>query len=84
MRIDVNAFLGAYPWSRVPGTTPTALLAAMDRVAIDAAWVTHLPGLFWRDPTEGNAWLYETCRSHAAAASRAGGASGPRALAGCR
>ena len=63
MRIDVNAFLGAYPWSRVPGTTPTALLAAMDRVAIDSAWVTHLPGLFWRDPTEGNPWLYETCRT---------------------
>jgi hypothetical protein len=61
MRIDVNAFLGAYPWSRVPGTSPTGLLAAMDRVAIDAAWVTHLPGLFWRDPTEGNPWLYDTC-----------------------
>ena len=61
MRIDVNAFLGAYPWGRVPGTSPQALLAALDRVSIDAAWVTHLPGLFWRDPTEGNAWLYETC-----------------------
>jgi predicted TIM-barrel fold metal-dependent hydrolase len=65
MRIDVNAFLGAYPWSRVPGTAPASLLAAMDRVEIDVAWVTHLPGLFWRDPVEGNAWLYETCRAHA-------------------
>ena len=64
MRTDVNAFLGAYPWSRVPGTSPAALLAAMDRVAIDAAWVTHLPGLFWRDPTEGNPWLYDTCRAN--------------------
>jgi hypothetical protein len=63
MRIDVNAFLGAYPWSRVPGTDPNALSAAMDRAGIDAAWVTHLPGLFWRDPTEGNPWLYETCRT---------------------
>lgn len=63
MRIDVNAFLGAYPWSRLSGTSPDALLAAMDRVGIDAAWVTHLPGLFWRDPTEGNPWLYETCRT---------------------
>lgn len=62
MRLDVNAFLGAYPFSRVPGTSPEAVLAAMDRVNIDEAWVTHLPGLFWRDPTEGNAWLYETCR----------------------
>jgi len=59
MRIDVNAFLGAYPWRRVPGTSPSAVLAAMDRVAIDQAWVTHLPGLFWRDPTEGNSWLLE-------------------------
>ena len=64
MRIDVNAFLGAYPWRRVPATSPEALLAAMDRVGIDEAWVSHLPGLFWRDPTEGNAWLYETTATH--------------------
>jgi len=61
-RIDVNAFLGAYPWRKVPGTSPDGLTKALDRVAIDTAWVTHLPGLFWRDPTEGNSWLYETAR----------------------
>lgn len=59
MRIDVSAFLGAYPWRRVPATSPDALLAAMERTGIDAAWVSHLPSLFWRDPMEGNAWLYE-------------------------
>lgn len=59
MRIDVNAFVGAYPWRRVPGTSADALVQAMDRTGIDEAWVSHLPGLFWRDPTEGNAWLYE-------------------------
>ena len=64
MRVDVNAFLGAYPYRRVPGTTPEALLATMDRVAIDQAWVTHLPSLFWRAPAEGNAWLYETAAAH--------------------
>jgi hypothetical protein len=63
MRIDVNAFLGSYPWRRVPGTSPEALLAAMDRVAIDEAWVSHLPGVYWRDPTEGNAWLYDATAS---------------------
>jgi len=62
MRVDVNAFLGSYPFRRVPGTSPGALLAAMDRVGIDEAWVTHLPGVFWRDPTEGNAWLLEVAR----------------------
>jgi predicted TIM-barrel fold metal-dependent hydrolase len=59
MRTDVNLFVGAYPWRRVPGTSPEAVLAAMDRAGIDRGWVTHLPGLFWRDPAEGNSWLYE-------------------------
>jgi len=62
MRIDVNAFVGSYPFRRVPGTSLQALLAAMDRVDLDEAWVTHLPGVFWRDPTEGNAWLIEATR----------------------
>ena len=60
MRVDVNAFLGAYPWRKVPGTSPEALVKALDRVEIDEAWVSHLPSLFWRDPTEGNEWLVAT------------------------
>ena len=59
MRIDVNVLLGSYPWRRVPGTSPAAVLAAMDRVGTDQAWVSHLPGILWRDPMEGNDWLYE-------------------------
>ena len=62
MRIDCNAFLGAYPWRKVPGTSPDALGQALERTRIDVAWVTHLPSLFRRDPTAGNAWLYETAR----------------------
>jgi predicted TIM-barrel fold metal-dependent hydrolase len=61
MRIDVNAFLGSYPYRRVPGTSARSVLAAMDRVGIDEAWVGHLPGIFWRDPHDGNGWLLETC-----------------------
>jgi predicted TIM-barrel fold metal-dependent hydrolase len=64
MRTDVNAFLGSYPYRRVPGTTPDALLAAMDRTGIDEAWVSHLPGIFWRDPAAGNSWLVETAGRH--------------------
>ncbi len=64
MRLDVNSFLGSYPFRRVPGTSPEALLRAMDRVAVDQAWVTHLPGIFWRDPAAGNPWLYETTERH--------------------
>jgi hypothetical protein len=64
MRIDVNSFLGAYPFRRVPGTSPDALLRAMDRTGVDEAWVSHLPGIFWRDPAAGNPWLYETVQRH--------------------
>ncbi|MBA3317927.1 MAG: amidohydrolase family protein [Gemmatimonadales bacterium] len=64
MRTDVNAFLGSYPFRRVPGTSPAALLAAMDRTGIGQAWVSHLPGIFWRDPAAGNAWLVEAAGLH--------------------
>ena len=60
MRLDVNTFLGSYPFRRVPGTSPEALLRAMDRVSVDRAWVSHLPGIFWRDPAAGNPWLFDT------------------------
>jgi predicted TIM-barrel fold metal-dependent hydrolase len=60
---DANLFLGAYPFRRVPGTSPDAVISAMDRVGIARAWASHLPGVFWRDPAEGNAWLLETCRA---------------------
>jgi hypothetical protein len=62
MRIDVNAFLGSYPYRKVPGTSPDALRSAMDRTGIDEAWISHLPSVFWRNPVDGNAWLYETAR----------------------
>ena len=62
MRIDVNSFLGAYPFRRVPGTSMDALLRGMDRVEIDQAWVSHLPSIFWRDPAAGNPWLYQTAQ----------------------
>jgi predicted TIM-barrel fold metal-dependent hydrolase len=40
------------------------VLEAMDRAGIDQAWVSHLPGIFWRDPAAGNPWLLETTRAH--------------------
>lgn len=57
-RIDVNAFIGEYPFRTVPGGTPDALLGAMDRVGIDTAWISLLPAIFWADPMTGNADLY--------------------------
>ncbi len=52
--VDVNAFVGDYPFRRVAGTDPASLIRAMDRVGIDEAWISLLPAIFWRDPMEGN------------------------------
>lgn len=62
MRIDVNAFLGAYPYRPVPGTAPESLCRAMDRAAIDEAWVSYLPAVFWAVPADGNARLYDATK----------------------
>jgi predicted TIM-barrel fold metal-dependent hydrolase len=59
MTIDVNVFLGSYPFRRVPGTSSDAVLSAMNRIGVEEAWVSHLPSLFWKDPAEGNAWLFD-------------------------
>lgn len=59
MRLDVNSFVGAYPFRRVPGTSVEALLQSMERVSVDQSWISHLPSVFWRDPAEGNSWLYQ-------------------------
>lgn len=61
MITDVNVFVGGYPWRRVPGTSPDAVCAALDRAGTTDAWVSHLPSVFWTDPASGNAWLYEVC-----------------------
>lgn len=57
--IDVNCFLGAYPFRAGVEATAETLLARMDRIGVEEAWVSHLSAVFWRDPTEGNAALAE-------------------------
>lgn len=58
MRVDVSAFLGRYPWRKVSGGSPHGLLEAMDRCAIDQAWISNSSAVFWKDPSDGNAVLY--------------------------
>jgi predicted TIM-barrel fold metal-dependent hydrolase len=36
----------------------------MERTGVNEAWVTHLPGIFWRNPHEGNAWLLDTVKRY--------------------
>lgn len=34
----------------------------MDIFSITTAWVSHLPSLFWKDPSQGNEWLMSLCQ----------------------
>ena len=43
MIVDVAAFIGAYPYTPLPESSPEYLLAQMDRIGIGEAWVGHLP-----------------------------------------
>jgi hypothetical protein len=60
--IDVNTLIGPYPFREVPHPDPDALVRVLDREGIDGAWVGHLPSAFHRDPTAGNASLYDALR----------------------
>jgi hypothetical protein len=57
--LDVNTFVGGYPFRHVPHPDPDALVRVLDREGVERAWVGHLPSVFHRDPTHGNAELRE-------------------------
>ncbi|MBM4186765.1 MAG: hypothetical protein FJ206_05565 [Gemmatimonadetes bacterium] len=64
MIIDVNTFLGHHPFRRLDGGSPAAIVAGLERVGIDQAWISNLAAVFWRDPTEGNRIVYQAATHH--------------------
>ena len=63
--VDVNAWIGGYPWRHVPHPEPAILAGVLAREGIAQGWVGHLPSAFWRDPSPGNAELYAALAPHA-------------------
>jgi len=63
--IDVNTFVGPYPFRYLPHPEPEVLIRVMEREGIDAEWVGHLPSAFYRDATPGNRELYALLSRHA-------------------
>jgi hypothetical protein len=61
---DYNALIGPYPFRRLPEPTPERLLAEMDRLGVGAAWVGHLPSVFYRDVAAGNDELFAALERH--------------------
>ncbi|MDH3457026.1 MAG: hypothetical protein OER90_09305 [Gemmatimonadota bacterium] len=63
--VDVAAFVGTYPY-RDLGRAGSAswLLAQMDRLGIDRAWVGYLPSILRSDPAADNRALARIVSSH--------------------
>jgi len=56
--IDVNAWLGAYPWRQLRHNTVTALLHKMDEVGIEQAIVSSIEAVYNNNPQPANEQLY--------------------------
>jgi hypothetical protein len=56
--VDVNCFIGPYPYRHVPHPNPEVLTRVLGREGVARAWVGHLPSAFHRDPSHGNAELF--------------------------
>jgi hypothetical protein len=56
--VDVNTWIGAYPFRHLPHPEPAVLARVLQREGVAGAWVGHLPSAFHRDPAPGNAELH--------------------------
>lgn len=63
--VDVNAYVGDYPFRALPHPDPDALVRVMDREEIVEAWVASLPAVWHRDPTHANEELDRRLAPHA-------------------
>jgi hypothetical protein len=63
--IDVNTFVGGYPFRYVPHPEAAALVRVLEREGLTEAWVGHLPSAFHRDPTPGNRELFALVAANA-------------------
>jgi len=66
MIIDVNAYLGHYPFRQLRANRAEELIELMDANSIDRAVVSSLHAVFYRDAHRGNAELHEETRAHTA------------------
>jgi Amidohydrolase len=64
--IDVNCFIGPFPFRELPHPDPDVLVRVLEREKLDGAWVGHLPTAFHRDVTAGNEALFSALEPHRA------------------
>ena len=63
--IDANAYIGNWPFRKLPFTTHIALLDKMDALGIEKAVVSSLENVFYKDQLAGNCHLHAEVDHHA-------------------
>jgi len=64
MIVDLNAYLGHWPFRRLRHNTADGLLALMDRAGIDMACVSSAGAIFYKNAQAGNEELHEQIAGH--------------------
>jgi len=64
VRIDCNANLGPFPFRRLAITDAADLLAEMDEMEVEQAWVGSLESVLHLDPAAANDALFEALDGH--------------------
>ena len=62
--IDSNAYVGEWPFRRLPYAQPENLLRKMDALGIERAVVSRLENVFFKDLLVGNRELHGIARAH--------------------
>lgn len=61
--IDVNVYLGRWPFRRLAGDEPETLVERLRAGGVEHAWAGHFDGVFHRDIAAVNQRLTQLCRS---------------------
>ena len=64
MIVDVNVSLSRWPFRRLAGDEPAALVAKLRKNNVSQAWAGTFDGVFHRDIAAANARLANDCRAH--------------------
>lgn len=63
MLIDINAYIGHWPFRRLRGNTLEAMLQRMDKFGVDKALVANINGIFYKDTHSSNEELHEAIQA---------------------
>ncbi|WP_372638794.1 amidohydrolase family protein [Fodinibius sp.] len=63
MLIDMNAYVGHWPFRKLNYNTCESLLGRMNQFGVDLSVISNLNGIFYQNPQSANEELYETLQS---------------------